>query len=464
LRPVSRQSLAPKRLAALRARLDAEFPRVLENLAQLARIPSVSYADDSQVSVGQSAEQVRQLVAATGVAFERLEIVRTDDGTRPGLPAVIARKDPGAGRPTIMLYAHHDVQPAGEPSGWDTDPWSPTVRDGRLYGRGVADDKAGVLAHVAALTVLGDELDVGISMYIDGEEEDGSWSFGSLLAEHRDVLAADALIVADCFNWSVDTPALVTSLRGTTTLIVEVRTLEHAVHSGQFGGPVPDAVGVLVRMLASLYRADGGIAVDGLVSDGSAGSFAYPQQRVRADAAILPGVSFAGDGDLASRLWFQPSITVIGIDAPPIAGSSNTLQPAARARLSMRTHPDQVPAVAGRLLREHILGHAPHGAVVSFLEEHHSAPYTVDTGNTYLAGYASALREGFGADPVLMGVGGSVPFIGTAVSQFPGMGVLLTGVSDPDSRPHSPNENLHLGQYYKSILSEIIFLASLGVS
>ena len=241
----------------LRAAIARELPGVRADLERLVRIPGIAFEGFDHSHVERSAEAVAELLRGCGLDTQ---IVRGD-----GQPAVIGRRTAPPGAPTVLLYAHHDVQPAGDPALWTSDPFEPVERDGRLYGRGAADDKAGVMVHVAALRALGDELGVGVVVFVEGEEEIGSPTFGAFLAEHRDLLEADVIVVADSVNWKVGVPALTTSLRGLVDGVITVRTLDHAVHSGMYGGPVPDAMLATVRLLDSFWDAAGDLAIEGLV-------------------------------------------------------------------------------------------------------------------------------------------------------------------------------------------------------
>ncbi len=243
----------------LRAALATVLPSVRADLEQLVRIPSVSAAPEHADDVEASAEATRALFAAEG--FDT-QILRSGGGA----PAVLAHKPGPPGTPTVLLYAHHDVQPEGDHDAWDSPPFEPTERDGRLYGRGAADDKAGIAAHLAAVRALGDALPVGVKVFVEGEEEIGSPTLEAFIAEHGSLLEADVIVIADSGNWDIGEPALTTSLRGLVRATLEVRTLRHGVHSGMFGGVVPDALMALTRVLASLHDDDGSVAVAGLVT------------------------------------------------------------------------------------------------------------------------------------------------------------------------------------------------------
>ena len=320
-------------IESIRARVTALMPQVRADLEALTRIPSVSLAAFDQAQVDASAEATAALLQAEGL---EVEIVREG-----GRPAVIAHIDGPSGAPTVMLYAHHDVQPPGDESDWDSAPFEPTERDGRLYGRGAADDKAGIMAHIAALRAHAGELPVGVTVFVEGEEEIGSESLPAILERHGDRLSADAIVLADSTNWAIGEPALTTTLRGMIRVVVKVSTLDHGVHSGMFGGPVPDALTALIRLLASLHDEQGNVAVRGLKS-GEAADLDFSQDRLRAESGLLDGVHVIGSrGSLLSRLWTMPSITTIGIDAPSVATASNTLVPSASAKISMRLAPDE---------------------------------------------------------------------------------------------------------------------------
>ncbi|MFC5999875.1 dipeptidase [Quadrisphaera sp. GCM10027208] len=448
-----------------RDRLAELWDGVRADLEDLVRIPSVSAAAFDQVHVAASAERVAGLLRDAGMPEVEVLTAPRPDGT-VGAPAVVARRPAPAGAPTVLLYAHHDVQPPGREQDWTTPPFDPVERDGRLYGRGTADDKAGVMTHVAALRALlptwGPDDGVGVTVFVEGEEEVGSPSFGAFLREHRDRLAADVMVVADSDNWTVDQPSLTTSLRGLVEAVVEVRTLRHAVHSGMYGGAVPDAMTATLRLLDRLWDDDGAVAVPGLLRS-EAADLDYAEQTLRADAGVLDGVRLLGRGSLLSRMWTQPSLTVVGIDAPSVAHASNTLQPAVRAKLSLRVAPGQDPAEAYEALRRHLLDSAPFGAQVDVtLKETGSAFAGELDGPVYDTARWALSQAWDGADVVHAGVGGSIPFVADLKEQFPDATVLITGVEDPDTRAHGYDESLHLTVLRRAALAETLLLAALS--
>ncbi|UZN01683.1 dipeptidase [Cellulomonas sp. S1-8] len=449
-----------ERVALLRARVAEQIAGVVADLEALVRIPSVSNAEFDQSHVEASAAAVARLLTAAGLPEVQVLRVTGPDGV-PGAPAVVARRPAPAGAPTVLLYAHHDVQPPGDDAHWSSPPFAPTRRGERLYGRGAADDKAGVVAHVGALRALGDELGVGVTVFVEGEEEIGSPTFVALLRAHRDLLAADVIVVADSANWKVGVPGLTTSLRGMLDLVVEVAVLDHAVHSGMFGGPVLDAPTLLARLLATLHDAQGDVAVAGLVRAPDP-AVDYDEADLRADAGVLPGVRLAGTGPLTARLWTRPAIGVIGLDAPRVASASNTITPRASAKLSVRLAPGQDPAAAMGAMREHLLAHAPFGARVTVHEGEQGRPFQAPADAPGMRAARWAMGTSWGVPPVDIGVGGSIPFIGDLLDVYPDATILVTGVEDPDSRAHGADESVHLGELERVVLAEALLLEVLA--
>ncbi|MDQ1537296.1 MAG: cysteinylglycine-S-conjugate dipeptidase [Actinomycetota bacterium] len=446
--------LDPARLSALKARVAELLPALRADLEALTRIPSVSLAAFDQAHVEASAKSVAELLRAEGL---EVEIVREG-----GQPAVIGHVDGPQGAPTVLLYAHHDVQPPGAESDWDSPPFEPTERDGRLYARGIADDKAGVMAHVAALRAHAGGLPVGVTVFVEGEEEIGSDSLEAILECHGEKLRADAIVLADSANWAVGEPALTTTLRGMVRVVLTVRALDHGVHSGLFGGAVPDAVTALIRTIATLHDADGNVAVAGLKS-GIASDLPYPEERLRKESGLLEGVELIGSGSILSRLWNKPSITTIGIDAPSVATSSNTLAPQAAAKISMRIAPDEDPQVAYQLLARHLGANAPWGVKVHIELEDAGSGFSADANGPIYEQARAAFTDAWGVAPVDVGIGGSIPFVAAFAQRFPEAGILVTGVEEPDTRAHGANESLHLGEFARVCLAEAVLLERLGL-
>jgi acetylornithine deacetylase/succinyl-diaminopimelate desuccinylase-like protein len=431
------------------------LPSVRADLERLVRIPSVSADPAAASRVHESALIVAALLGTAGLAD-------VDVLTVPGgQPAVVAHRPAPPGAPTVLLYAHHDVQPPGDPADWDSDPFQPAERHGRLFGRGAADDKAGIAVHLAALRAHGDRLPVGVTVLIEGEEEIGSPTLAEFLDAYAGRLRADAVVFADATNWTTDVPALTTTLRGGTGVTVEVRTLHHGVHSGLYGGPVPDALTALARLLATLHDERGDVAVPGLVR-GTADPLDLTEAQLRADAGLLDGVRLTGTGGLTDRLWAGPALAVIGIDAPSVAAASNTLVPVARAKISMRVAPGDDPVLARDALAAYLRAHAPWGAQVTVELGMMAAPYAVPTGGAAYLAMREALAQAWGTPPVDIGAGGSIPFVTAYAERFPGAEILVTGVEDPDTRAHGANESLHLATFDRACLAETLLLAHLA--
>ena len=442
---------------SLRERIAAGAGAVRADLEALVRVPSVSAPAFDQAHVEASAALVADLLRGAGMP--EVEILRVDGGA----PAVVARRPAPDGAPTVLLYAHHDVQPPGDPHGWRSPAFEPTERDGRLYGRGAADDKAGVMVHVAALRALGDELGVGVTVFVEGEEEIGSPTFPAFLAAHRDRLAADVIVVADSTNWAVGEPALTSSLRGLVDGTIEVRVLDHAVHSGIFGGAVPDAMTATVRLLSNLWDEDGDLAVAGLVRT-EAADLGMSEDMLRTDAGLLDGVRLVGSGGLESRLWTRPALTVTGIDAPSVTNSSNTLLPSVRVKFSMRLAPGQEPQAAFEALRDHVTASTPWGAQVEVALGELGMAWAGDVGGPVYDRARWALGQAWGRPAVHIGIGGSIPFIAELAAVYPDATVLVTGVEDPDTRAHGTDESLHLIEFERACLAETLLLAALAPS
>lgn len=440
--------------------VNLQFPARIADLCDLVRIPGIAWDAFDAADLERSAEAVKALLDDLEI-FDVVKIRRASAGDKDGAPAVAARRDAKNGRPHILLYAHHDVQPPGPENQWNTPAFEPTLRDGRIFARGAADDKAGIVAHLTALRVLkeiaGADFDLGISLFIEGEEEAGSPSFRNFLDENRDLLAADAIVVADSANWTVEVPALTTTLRGLVSQVIEVQTLDHALHSGMYGGVVPDATMALIRLLASLHEADGSVAVDGLVQTAAA-DLDYTEAALRVDAGMLEPTSTIGTGSLLSRIWTKPSITVIGIDTKNVDVASNTLLPSASAKISMRIAPGDEPERALLALRAHLEANLPFGAQITYGEVELGKPFASNTDGWAFKLAKDALSDAFGVESVEIGIGGSIPFIADLTEVFPSAQILVTGVEEPDSRAHSPNESVHLETLRNAMSAEALML------
>ncbi|MEP6697110.1 MAG: dipeptidase [Pseudonocardiales bacterium] len=433
------------------------LPSVRKDLERLVRVPSVSSDPGAAEHVRASAEAVADLLRGAGLLD--VEVLRVEGGQ----PAVVGYRPAPPGAPTVLLYAHHDVQPTGARTDWVTDPFEPVERGGRLYGRGAADDKAGIALHLAALRAYGDELPVGVIVLIEGEEEIGSPTLTDFLTAYRDRLRADVVVLADSTNWTVDIPALTTTLRGGVNLAVEVRTLDHGVHSGMYGGAAPDALTALCRLLATLHDERGDVAVAGLARD-PVPDLDLTDEQFRADAGVLDGVVLIGSRSLTARLWAGPSISITAVDAPPVARAANVLLPSARAMVSLRVAPGDDANRAAAVLAEHLQSHAPWGAQVTVKAASAMPGYPGRTGGRAYDAAHAAFAEAWGRPAVDMGVGGTIPFIAAFVKVMPEAEILVTGVEDPDSRAHGANESLHLAMFERACVGEVLLLDLLSRS
>jgi acetylornithine deacetylase/succinyl-diaminopimelate desuccinylase-like protein len=443
------------RLGAAREAVARVLPGVRADLDRLVRIPSVSADPEASAHLERSAAAVESMLQASGV--RDVEVLHVEDGQ----PAVLGRRPGPAGAPTVLLYAHHDVQPPGDPAGWDSDPFEPVERDGRLYGRGAADDKAGIALHLAALRAFGPDLPVGVVVLVEGEEEIGSPTLQAFLESHRMRLAADVIVLADSTNWRVGVPALTTSLRGGANVVVEVSTLRHAVHNGLYGGPIPDALTVLARLIATLHDERGDVAVAGL-SRAESEPLGLTEDVFRADAGVLDGVELIGTGSLTSRLWANPAISVVGIDAPRVDNASMSLVPSARAKITLRIGPqDDVEAARAALIR-HLEGHVPWAARLAVTTGKGVQPFRADNSGPAYAAARAAYADAWGVEPVEIGIGGSIDFVPAFAHAFPEAEILVTGVEDPDTRAHGANESLHLAEFERACVAEVLLLRRLA--
>jgi acetylornithine deacetylase/succinyl-diaminopimelate desuccinylase-like protein len=442
------------------------------DLERLVRIPSVGIDPVHARDVEASAEATAEMLARCGLEDVRLASI---EGSAPYVIGEWLHADDA---PTVLLYAHHDVQPPGVEARWSSPPFEPVERNGRLFGRGSADDKAGAVAHAAAVAAWLQSADgppCNVRVLVEGEEEISSPHLFAFLEEHAEALRSDVLVLADAENWSVGVPALTYSLRGVGGFDVTLRALNGPVHSGMAGGAVPDPVMALAKVLASLTDERGDVAVDGYwdevapTSDGQRTALRAlgGTDDVRAAYGMLDGVEFSGDPSVTvwERLWLRPAITITGIDGHPVAGSSNQIVPSASARISMRVAPGQDARRAERLLREHIAAHVPWGLRCEFTDVFTPSPawQCEPVGWAFEAAQRS-LRDAFGREPVLMGVGGSIPFVGPFADAFGGIPALLVGPGDPTSAIHGEDESLHLGDWRHLVEAEVRLLAELATA
>lgn len=437
------------------AAVAADLARTRSELEEMIRIPSVSAPDFDPAEVRRSADYVADLLRGGGLSDVRLLEL---EGAHP---AVFGMKPGPEGAPTVLLYAHHDVQPPGPDDIWDTPAFEPVERDGRLYGRGSADDKCGIAIHLSTLRVLADDMPVTVKVFIEGEEEIGSEHLVEFLDAYADTLAADAIVIADAGNWRVGTPALATTLRGLVDCTVTVRTLHAGVHSGSFGGIYPDANMALARVLSGLHDDDGNVAVAGLRS-GDADPLDLTADEIDEQMMPVDGLEQIGTGSLTARTWQQPAISVLAIDSVPIAKAINQIVPEASAKVSMRIPPGQDSGDAMRALADHLHASAPWGAQVTVKEGSCGDAFELDTTGSAYDAYRAGMEAGYGTEALEIGVGGSIPFVAAFSERYPAAAILLVGASDPMSRYHGPNESLELADLEKAIVSQVVALKEMA--
>jgi acetylornithine deacetylase/succinyl-diaminopimelate desuccinylase-like protein len=402
------------------------------------------------------AETVLGLFKAVGIENATLQEVPT------GYPPIYGTLDGPAGSPTVMLYAHYDVQPAPPEQGWTSDPWTPTKKDdGRVYGRGAADDKGGLAIHLGTLRYFDGSPPCTIKVIFEGMEETNS-NLEAFVEAHPELFACDLFVVCDMGNLEVGEPTLTTTLRGDVACIVTVKTLEHPLHSGVFGGPVPDAMMALAQLLATLHDENGDVAVKG-VSSFEWDGMDFSEQDLRAGADMLDGAEVVGTGSVGSRLWSHPSISAIGIDITSIDGSSNVLLPVAKAKLSMRIVPGSDPKTELDALVKHLETHAPWGATVEVERTKEAPPFRCETGGPGYAAARVALEEAYGSAPGEAGSGGSIPLLRTLQQAAPNAEFILWGPEDvAKSRIHASDESVDPSEIEKMIVAQIRLLEHLA--
>ena len=441
--------------AAASAAIESAFPLIRSELDRLVRIPSVSAAGFDARPVRRSARATAAWLRRAGFRDARL---LEAEGSHPAVYGTI--RGP-SGSPRILLYAHHDVQPPGRLDLWESPPFEPTERGGRLFGRGTADDKAGIAVHAAAIKAWAGRPPLDVAIFVEGEEETGSTHLPGFLSRYKELLQADAIVIADCSNWAIGQPTLITSLRGIVDCAVEVRTLDHAVHSGKYGGPVPDALTALCRLISTLHDAAGNVAVNGLHT-GPPHAVSMQASRLRRVVGLRPEVKLLGEGALTQQMWASPAVAVLGIDAPPVAGAAHKIVPWARAGISVRLAPGDNAERAFHALEGHLRQHAPWNAEVVVTPDHQSQPHLINASGPAFDAFRRACTDTWGHPPVEAGSGGSLPLVGALTETYPDMAMLLTGVDDPDSKAHAENESVHLGELQKCCVNEALLLGYLA--
>ncbi|WP_328546249.1 dipeptidase [Streptomyces platensis] len=431
-------------------------PRARTELAELVAFKSV--ADPAQFPKSEceaAANWITDTLRADG--FQDVALLDTPDGTQ----SVYGFLPGPAGAPTVLLYAHYDVQPPLDETAWVSPPFELTERDGRWYGRGAADCKGGLIMHLTALRALKEHggVPVNVKVIVEGSEEQGTGGLERYAEAHPELLTADAIVIGDTGNFRVGLPTVTATLRGMTLVRVQVDTLEGNLHSGQFGGAAPDALAALIRILDSLRAEDGSTTVTGLAADATWDGLQYPEEDFRKDAKILDGVGLLGDGTIADRIWARPAVTVLGIDCPPVVGATPSVQAGARALVSLRVPPGTDAAEATKLLAAHLETAAPWGARVAVEQVGQGQAFRADTTSPAYASMAEALQEAYdGAEMQTSGMGGSIPLCNTLAALYPEAEILLIGLSEAEARIHAVNESVSPQELERLSLAEALFL------
>ncbi len=434
----------------------AMMPTIKEELDQMVGVASVAFPGYPPEPVHQMADTVLRLFKDVGIENAELQEVPE------GYPPIYGKLDGPEGAPTVVLYAHYDVQPAAPEQGWTSDPWTATKKDdGRVYGRGSADDKGGLAIHLGTLRYFDGTPPCTVKLIVEGMEETNS-NLESFVEAHPDLFACDVFVVCDMGNLAVGEPTLTTTLRGDVACIVTVKTLEHPLHSGVFGGPVPDAMMALAQLLATLHDENGNVAVEG-VSSFEWDGMDFSEDDLRAGADMLDGAEVVGTGSVGSRLWSHPSISAIGIETTSIDRSSNVLLPVAKAKLSMRIVPGSDPKAELDALVRHLETHAPWGATVEVERTKEAPPFRCETGGPGYAAARMALEEAYGSPPGEAGSGGSIPLLRTLQQAAPGAEFILWGPEDvAKSRIHASDESVDPSEIENMIVAQIRLLEHLA--
>ena len=438
------------------------IPRARAELTELVAFKSVADFEQFPRSESEAAANwVADALRADG--FQDVALLDTPDGTQ----SVYGFLPGPEGAKTVLLYAHYDVQPPLDEADWVTPPFELTERDGRWYGRGAADCKGGLIMHLLALRALqaNGGVPVNVKVIAEGSEEMGTGGLGLYAEEHPQLLAADAVVIGDTGNFRVGLPTVTSTLRGMTMLRVRVDTLAGNLHSGQFGGAAPDALGALIRVLDSLRAEDGSTTVDGLTDEASWDGLQYDEEQFRTDAKVLDGVRLIGSGTVADRIWARPAVTVLGIDCPPVVGATPSVQASARALVSLRVPPGADAAAAAKLLEAHLTAHTPWGARVTTERIGQGQPFRADTASPAYAAMAEAMAVAYpGQEMQYAGQGGSIPFCNTLASLYPRAEILLIGLSEPEARIHAVNESVSPEELERLSLAEALFLRNYAAS
>jgi acetylornithine deacetylase/succinyl-diaminopimelate desuccinylase-like protein len=438
----------------LRERVAGLMSQAREELSEFVAMKSV--ADPRQFPPEECAAAAQWAVDKfSELGFSDVRLAETADGSQ----AVVGfRPCSKPVAPTVLLYSHYDVQPPLDEDAWRTPPFELTEVDGRWYGRGAADCKGNIVTHLTALRALGDDIPVNLKLVFEGSEEQGTGGLEDFVPKNADLLRADVILVCDTGNAAVGRPAVTVSLRGLVNVVVKVEALRSEVHSGMFGGPAPDALAALIAMLATLRDSKGNTTITGLDNTQTWTGEPYPPEQFRSDAGMLDGESLLGDGTVSDMLWARPAVTILGIDCPPVLGSTAAIVPDAAARLNLRIPPGTDPDQAHRALVDHLQAVAPGGVRVTVDLEAEGAPFKAEIDGPAYAAIASAMQEAFGTPMTTLGQGGSIPLCNVFAETYPDAELIMMGVEEPAALIHAPNESVAPSEIQSMALAEALFM------
>ncbi|NMI56444.1 MULTISPECIES: dipeptidase [unclassified Streptomyces] len=438
------------------------MPGAQVELAELVAFKSVADFDQYPRSESEGAANwIAGALRAEG--FQDVALLDTPDGTQ----SVYGFLPGPEGAKTVLLYAHYDVQPPLDEAAWTTPPFELTERAGRWYGRGAADCKGGFIMHLLALRALkaNGGVPVGVKVIVEGSEEQGTGGLERYAEQHPELLTADTVVIGDVGNFRLGLPTVTSTLRGMTLVRVQIDTLEGNLHSGQFGGAAPDALGALIRVLDSLRAEDGSTTIDGLTGDARWEGLQYEEEAFRKDAKVLDGVELIGSGTIADRIWARPAVTVLGIDCPPVVGATPSVQAGARALVSLRVPPGVDAVEATKLLQAHLEARTPWGARVRTEQIGQGQPFRADTSSPAYTAMAEAMAIAYpGEEMQSAGQGGSIPLCNTLASLYPHAEILLIGLSEPQAQIHAVNESVSPDELERLSVTEALFLQKYAAS
>ena len=419
-------------------------PNITELLSKLVEIPSISSLDGNHKDVLDSANYIADL-------FKGLGLKSKVTSSKNSKPAVLAQTETDSSKKTVLLYAHHDVQPVGDINKWATDPFKPEIIDGRLFARGSGDNKAGVVTHYEVVKNLLETLPVNIKIFIEGEEEIGSPYMSEFIAENREDLEADVIVIADSGNIKSGVPTITTSLRGLVDGVIVIDQQMEPVHSGLGGGVVPDAFMILSRIIASFHNDKGELLIEGLTPT-EQDVFELSDEFVKSSLSSN-GVELFEMDSYSKRLWLEPALSILAIDAPPVAESVNLLIPKAKAKVSLRLPPTEDPDHAMNMLEKHIKENTPFNANVNFIPEAKGKGILVDPKNEFSSKLIESFNKNWENEVAYMGVGGSIPFANVFINEFPNSEIVLVGAGDEEGNAHAPNESVNIDDIKRLIAS-----------